>query len=66
MENKIEISAVDKKLWPKQNHMSNYGHFLYILASYETKNGRSMGNTSHGSPELILIFLESVEAGEWE
>ena len=32
-------SAAGKILWPKQNHMSNYGHFLCILASFETENG---------------------------
>ena len=37
-----------------------------VLASFETENGTSTGSTSHGFPELMLIFLESVELGEWE
>ena len=36
-ENKIEKSAADKKLWPKQYNMLNYGHFLCILALLRPK-----------------------------
>ena len=37
----MKKSAVDKKLWPKQNHRSNYGYFLWILPSFETP-GRAL------------------------
>ena len=65
-ENGIEKYASDQKLWPKQNRVSKFGHFLCILAHFEAENGPSRGSTSHGLPELILIFLESVEPGEWD
>ena len=38
-EKEIEKSAAGKKLWLKQNDMSNYGYFLCILASFKTEKG---------------------------
>jgi len=41
-ENGIEKYAADQMLWPKQNRVSNFGHFLCIFGSFEAKNGHSI------------------------
>ena len=63
---RFEQIFFSKKLWSKQNPIPNYGHFLCIFASVKPQNGHSTGSTSHWPTELIFMFLESAEQGEWE
>ena len=65
-ESGVEKYASVQKLWPKQNRLWNYGHFLCILGIFLTENDHSRGSTSHGSSEVIFMFLESVEQCEWD
>ena len=57
-ENGIEKYASDQMLWPKQNRVSNFGHFLCIFGSFEAKNGHSSGNSSR-PPRELKFFLVS-------
>ena len=54
------------KVMAKTKSILQFWPFPMYFWPFWGKNGPSMGSTSHGFPELILIFLESVELGEWE
>ena len=40
--------------------------FFVFWAYFLTENDHSRGSTSHGSSEVIFMFLESVEQCEWD
>ena len=58
-------ALIYQTLWPKQITDNNYGHFLCILSPFWVKNVVSRMSNSHVSSELIFMFLESAEPGEW-
>ena len=49
----------------KTNQLAKFGHILCILGAFWTINSHSRGGTSQMSSELIFMFLESEEQGEW-
>ena len=49
----------------KTNRLGKFGHILCILGAFWAINGHSRVGTSQMSSELIFMFLESGEQGEW-
>ena len=49
----------------KTNKLGKFGHILCILGTFWAINGHSKAGTSQMSSELIFMFLESREQGEW-
>ena len=49
----------------KPNWLGKVGHILCILGTFWATNDHSKAGTSQMNSELIFMFLESGEQGEW-